>query len=504
MKKYNALLPILLSISLSTSSCATNDVLGMAHNKSHIAIEESVSDDKEMDKTTLEYYDYFNNLEFTYNYQEKYISREEIESLIEENKKIEACTYEFDGNVDNIADAIKENSNSNEFFTKDNMDILKRLLKKLYLNSKSTINEDFHKLKTIKITYGHGDDLGVTENSDSHYVAYFDEDSNTLYIDKEYIELIAKQEIISSKYYLEYVLEHELDHVRQILCGCNEEIKSSNISYGEYVSFILESSAESSIYNELNQKYKIDYSYSDERIKESEILLLGLFNNDSIDNYYKAIYDVNLEELYSYLDLSNEEVYDFYNILYSIDGSLCRNELPYEIFSDIEGVTYGELKKEIGYAYKQNLFKMIIMRLLKYNSENNLKLEDNITIYYLIKNLIFYDCYYFEEYDDHIEKVYPEELKAMLDMDNKYIEYLASKYHKSVEEIREIERIDGYLGSDALIKYITTGEISYDSYKKQIEYLLKKFPTIENIINNYAEIYLNSYSSVVKKLNTNS
>lgn len=495
MNKYNKLLSLLLSISLSTTSCASSGVINMTKYQNSPIVGESIStNDIKMDYLTNEYYNYFDNLEFTYNYQEKYITRTEIESLIEENKKIEACTYVFDGDVTAIAELIKENSSNNDFFTQDNLQILTRLLKKIYLKSKSDKNEDFHKLSTIKIAYGHSKD---------HYVAYFDEDTNTLYLDKEYIEFIASEEVISPKYYLEYTLEHELDHVRQILCDCNKEVKNTNIGYGEYVSFILESSAESSLYNELDQNYKLDYTYSDERTKEGEILLLGLFNNESIDNYYQAIYDVNLEELYNYLDLSDEEVYDFYNILYSIDGSLCRNNLPYEIFSDVKDVTYGELKQEIGYSYKQNLFKMVIMRMLKYNSENNLSLEDNLAIYYLIKNILFYDCYYFEEDNDKIIKVYPEEIEEMIKMDEKYIEYLASKYHKSIEEVRDIESIDGYIASYSLVNYVETGEFPYDTYKKQVTQLIENFPTITYIINNYDEVYLSSYSSAVKKLSEN-
>lgn len=495
MKRHNTLLPILISLSLSTTSCATNSILGMTGSPSPYLVQENILDDEpKMDSLTSQYYDYFNDLEFTYNYQEKYITREEIDALIAENKQIEACTYVFDGDIESITSSIKENSSNNSFFTQTNIDILNRLLKKIYLNSKSDKNEDFHKLSTIKIAYGH---------SEENYVAFFDEDTNTLYLDKEYIELIAEQEVISSSYYLEYLLEHELDHVRQVLCDCNKDVKNTKVAYGEYISFILESSAESSIYNELNQNYKIDYGYPDERIKESEILLLGLFNNDSLDNYYEAIYDVNLEELYSYLDLSDEEVYDFYNILYSIDGSLCRNDLPYEIFPDVEDVTYGELKSEIGYAYKQNLFKMVIMRMLKYNSENKLSLEDNLALYYLVKNIIFCDCFYYEETEDKIIKVYPEEIEEMIAMNDKYLEYLAKKYHKSIEDIREIESIDGYVGSYCLVEYIETGEIPYESYQKQVTRLIEKFPTITNIVNNYAEIYLSSYSSAVKKLSSN-
>lgn len=497
MKRYKALLPFLLSLSISTTSCASAN-LSTTIGQIHI-IKEILANEKNGDSLTQDYYDYFNNLEFTYNYQEKYITREEITSLIEENKQITACSYEFDGDISAIADEIKENSSNNDFFTRDNIIILNRILKKIYINSKSNKDEDFHKLLTIKIAYGNGDDLGTVEGSDIHYTAYFDEDTNTLYLDKRYIQMIASQEVVSFNYYLEYVLEHELNHVRQVLCDCNDDITNTKVAYGEHISFLLESTAESSLYNELNQNYKINYNYPDERIKESEILLLGLFNNESIDNYYASIYDVDLEGLHNYLDLSEEEIYDFYNIIYAIDGSLCRNNLPYEIFPNIKGVTYGELKKEIGFAYKQNLFKMIIMRLLKYNNENDISLEDNLAIYYLIKNLIFYDCYYYEETDDSIKKIYPEEVKAMLEMDDKYIEYLSRKYHKSIEKIREIESIEGYLGSYSLITYISSGEVPYDTYQKQVNRLLTYFPTLPNIINNYTdEIYLGSYSAVAK------
>ncbi len=499
MQRYNTIIPILLSISLSTTSCVSQDIVNQSTITSYSLTQEAPSFSPEMDSLTEEYYNYFDNLTFTYNYQEKYLTRAQIDALIEENETIEECTFSFDGDISSIANQIKDNSNSNSFFTSDTMTILNRALKKIYLNSKSDKDEDFHKLSTIKIAYGNGDDIGVFENSDAHYVAYFDEDTNTLYLDKEYIKLVSSELVISSNYYLEYLLEHELDHVRQVLCDCNKDVKNTKFSYNEYVTFLLESTAESSLYNELNSNFKIDYTYSDERAKESEILLLGLFSNDSVDEFYESIYNNDLASLFDYLDLSDEEIYDFYNIIYAIDGTMCRNELPYEIFSDIEEVTYGELKKEIGYAYKQNLFKMVIKRMLKYNSENNISLEDNLAMYYLIKSLIFQDYYYFEENDDSFNKVYPEEIGAMVSMDEEFLKYLASKYQKSLDDIKEIESIDGYILSNSLIEYIKTGEMPYDSYSKKVKRLIDEFPTITSILNNYTDVYLSSYSSSTKE-----
>lgn len=105
--------------------------------------------------------------------------------------------------------------------------------------------------------------------------------------------------------------------------------------------------------------------------------------------------------------------------------------------------------------------------MLKYNSENNISLEDNLAMYYLIKSLIFQDYYYFEENDDSFNKVYPEEIGAMVSMDEEFLKYLASKYQKSLDDIKEIESIDGYILSNSLIEYIKTGEMPYDSYSKK-------------------------------------
>lgn len=501
MKKYRTLLSLLLSFTLSATSCTSQEIDKFPRSEKNQSFKETnYSGEKEMDLLTLEYYNYFSKLQFIYNYQEKYIKPEEIDEQYSENKNRIDCCYEFNGNIESIVESIKDNSSNNTFFTPENIQILNRVLTKIKINSKSDKNEDFHKLSTIKIAYGNGDDLGIIENSDIRYVAYYDEENNILYLDKDYIELIAAQEVVSPSYYLEYTLEHELNHVRQVLCDCNKELKNTKISYGKYDSFLLESTAESSLYNELNQNIKIGNTYADERIKESEILLLGLFSNDSVNNYYKAIYDVDLEELYNYLDLGEEEIYDFYNIIYAIDGSLCRNNLPYEIFTDVGKVTYGELKKEIGYAYKQNLYKMLIMRMLKYNSFNDLSLEDNLVMHYLIKNLIFYDCYYFEENNETFTKVYPEEIKGMLEMDNKYLEFLATKYDKDIEEVQEIEKIKGYLVCSSLINYIKHGEVLYETYEKQVKRLLEMFPTLTSIINNYDEIYLSNLESISQQL----
>lgn len=502
MKKSNVKkLAYLLSLSLSLTGCSNLNSSSMLVNNITIEKLQEQIKNESIDEISKKYYEYFDSLEYKYNHQSNYLTEEEINELITINENIKECTYVFDGDIDSIIEKIKVNSNNNSFFTKENIELLKRVLKRVYKNGKSNIDEDFHKLSTIRVAYGDGDNVGVVENSDIHYVAYFDEETNTLYLDREYIKDIASQEVVAISYYLEYVMDHECGHVRQVLCDCNEDIRNKKLSYGHYFTFMLESSAESSIYNELNRIFKLYYTYDEEREAEREILLLGLFNNKSIDDYYASIYNTDLKGLFNYLDLSDDEIEDFYNIIYAIDGTMCRNELPYEIFDNVEDVTYGELKREIGYAYKLNLFKMVIKRLIDYTSNNNISLKDNLTIYYLIKNIIFENMYYFEESDDEIYKVYPEEIEEMIKMDEMYIEYLQEKYNKSIEDIREIESIDAYIGSYSIINYANTGEYVYSNCKKQTKHLITLFPTLVNIINNNTDINLNNYNNALNSLN---
>lgn len=514
-EKLTKFAAFLITLSLSFSACSDSSEEVVSSIKETISefiepIEdnETIEDENIItDELSLKYLEYYKNLEFPYNNEELYITDEEINNIIESASTAEICTYEFEGDFEGLISCIEDNTNNfilenpeySNFLSNDQYKkILRRILAKLYINGTNNKKEDLHRISTISIVFGSTSQLSSKEGTDGLYLAYYDDELNVIVLNEEYIRLVAQDKIVSFEYNLSYVLEHELNHVRQSNCDCRVS-NYNDIAYNEYVSFIIESTAESSIYNQGNSVMNINnYSYEEERIHESEILLLGLLTNKSIDEYYNAVYDNDLNKLFHFLNLDENEIDDFYKILYSIDGMLCRNDLPYDILDDVEGITYKEIKDAIGFSYKENLFKILITKLITYTTINDISLEENLVLYNFMRNTVINGCYSYDDINDTIVRVYDKEtINNIYLMDEQYISFLSEKYKITKEEIREIERIDIYI-TMITIRNIVEGEESYDSYLKEASTMLEKYPLLANIIKNDPYMNFSNYSSYLE------
>lgn len=447
-------------------------------------VEEMQDEDKELDDITKLYLDYFNSLDFVYEYYDRYISDNTINRLNSIN--LNTCSFSFT-NYEDICDQIIKNSNyyvashpeyENVFTNDINIDSLYRIIDKVLNHGTNDIFEDAHKFSDMVIVYG--------ENLDCAIGMYYD-DINVIVLNREMISTIASCEEILIRNVFEYILGHEVNHARQNLCDCNINDVIHDIRYSPYESFILESSSESSLYNQ-NIKDIGLYTYTDERRCEGELLLLALFNNNNndINNYYNAIFDSDFKALYEYLGISENEYRNFYDILYNMDALLFRNDLPFDILEDeytIEG--FIDTIEKIGFTYKLDLFKLCLKNLMTYSSLNDLEYSEHIVLYNIIKNTLL-SKYESVNYSSYF-------IDTIISMDNEYVNYLSSYYNVSVEEIRDFEYIDARIIGVAINEVICNMELTNPSMEDIARSYIDKYPLLSNILCNTLIYNSNSY-----------
>lgn len=168
-----------------------------------------------------------------------------------------------------------------------------------------------------------------------------------------------------------------------------------------YFSTLLESAAESEIYNKKKYSEKLvskkDFNYSKEREKESLLLLLGICrDNVSLEDYYNAIYDSNLSSFYNFFDANTKEkIYDLYKIIYSIDAASLNNELGLNLQKEISK-NFSEMSLEylVGYGYRIDILKKVLKNMANYTVNNpDFSLEENVVLFDIVKNLITSNAY---------------------------------------------------------------------------------------------------------------
>ncbi|MDE6292783.1 MAG: hypothetical protein K2L98_03795, partial [Bacilli bacterium] len=216
-------------------------------------------------------------------------------------------------------------------------------------------------------------------------------------------------------------LLHEFNHVRQKACKCRVSqglvLDNMFVYDGSYISTISESSAESDLYimgkypRGLSMQFG-DYVYESERADELLLLTLALCNeNAKIEDYYNAIADTDYAALYNFYDLrSREEIYDFYHIVYSIDSKNFRNNLWEKIYTEeeLESKTYFDYNVDIGYAYRVDIFRMVLEKLTKYTGSKGpqlFNLKENLATLDILKSIIVKNSYEYYEDDSNPEMI---------------------------------------------------------------------------------------------------
>jgi len=541
LRKKLLALTVATSVSFGISGCdIKNDNSKKQNNNSKIEIEttnnKETINNKEINynnetkytdiknKELINFLEYNNKVIPSYKNENLYISEEKIEELIKKSNNNKTCDYKYSNNINNIVSKIE--LNSKEFLLKnkefdsiykvfdseykmDFNNILKEVLEEIIKESTNNINEDICNMQTLRIT--------ITNNESMDILGYYNRDENMIAINlaaiEQETELSINHDLIAI---LKKTLRHEINHLRQYPCECrkNKGQVDEYFKHDDYISSLMEASAESEIYN-IGKKHtenisKNDYSYYEERFGESLILMLALCQEDVVlEDYYNAIFDSNIKGLYNFVGAKTEdEIYELHKILYSIDAVNLRNNLGNYFLKETNNtISQGDLEYAIGYAYKVEIFKKVLENMATYTTKNSdFTLEENIIILNAVKNSVTIDSYIMKDINekDNIVKyncIYEDSfVKDIYNLENNYVYFLSKHYKCEIDEIREIE--DSYI-TEVLtnINYISQGfEPAYYEYKDIANDICEKFPIITAIAYSNNSIQY-GYSNFLKNNN---
>ena len=285
-------------------------------------------------------------------------------------------------------------------------------------------------------------------------------------------------------------LWHEINHARQDKCECRRDSEQECLRFSNLnLNFLIESSAESYIQNcgnyPYNKKTTNDYSYLTARKKEATLLLLGMFNNTSIDKYYQAINSQNVKDLYNYWNVVKlKDIKRLDRILYYLDGLEGYNNFNNKINIDPNDSAF-DIEIKCGSEYRIDLFLMILERLQEYAKLNSdFTLDEHIWTYLIIRNIILSNSYKIRTLDDNTDSdiIIDEDLKDYIyKIEKEYIDYLGSKYNEVYGIVTGLFNVY----EDYIIKLMNNFYIrdeEYDEITSIKNYLLERFPTLEIIL----------------------
>lgn len=449
-----------------------------------VVVEDSEPVKEEEELNIASYLEAIMSVPIMYNYEEYYLTYEQVEKLILEAEKKVECHNEYSGNLEEEIEELISQIEDNSLKFLEGYPEYERILwfKDLYLGELDTdvdflnivfnitlkfalkhcledatndIAEDICKLKELSIVAKRGN---FQDDESIVFGSYLPElNAIVLNVDTIYQELLNEKNeeelgVLELDEAIEKTLLHELNHVRQQACSCRlEEDAPSTLEYQDAYSFIMEASAESALYNQEQDymafyKEKYDYTYYFERERETLILLLGLFHDDiKIDDYYNAIFDSDLEAFYRFCGVkTEEEKYVLHKIWFALDSLESFNSFPYEVTGE-KVLTRGKIQDIVGTSYCVDIFKLVLSHMVDYTFSNSeLTVEDNLALFNIIKSIIVEEARKLEETGNEEDPycfVYDVETKSSIkELENLYIDFLSDYYEMSEEELRDLEQ----------------------------------------------------------------
>lgn len=548
IKKYQKwqekFLSLLLAstIPLSASGCNLSSTTSQPSNQEPTTEATSTSplDESQLTSENIEtnYLDYFSTMNVIFDWEEYYITYEAIETYLQSLNSIIECQYTTLDNIDisdlvvtikhNTEEYLQQHPEYNSPFENDEdrlfITSLINILVDWQASADSNIVEDFHKMQTLKI-------VNVVDENITYEGKYDSQDNliilNFATINSSYQAIQFSTPSYSYANELTLTLTHELNHLRQLPCDCQKtnNLTSYPIKYTEDAgTLLIESSAESSLYNEYNQSFlcsgvetsKLHYTYSTAREYESLLWLLGLFSNQTIDDYYRAIFNSDIEALHDFYDVETpEDIYKLYKIIYALDSSVSMTNLSNVITekypTNPEDLSIGDLQKQVGTKWRASLFQLILKQMVAYTTANSdFSLEENIVIFNYIKNKITANSYLDileEPINDGVinyQYIYDDEtVKYIKEFEQSYVDFLTTHYQTTEEEIRLYEQ--------TTCKNIIFDIESQDNFFNNdiTENLLTKFPLINQIklpytISNEYELFLEKTENINSENNLSS
>ena len=376
-------------------------------------------------------------------------------------------------------------------------------------------NEDIHSFTELSVVF--------VPNIASH------DEENIAYASYSYsnnVIEICLNNILNSSYDLDKILaridetvKHELSHVRQRACSDkldNGGVLKLDFFNGHNHSFLMEASAESILYNlgieggyeSLSKDFAYTYEYY--RKLENKLLLCSLFNDYGIEDYYKAINDEDIEALFGYLGANNiEEKKEILSIIYTMDALDCRNNYIIKLLGSKDNYDKDDIFKvndTLSNLHYISIFKIAISNLIKYNIDNNdLSLEDNVLLYYLIANQIADGAFLVDDMDNNNETYcYDKFCKQYKIIQDSFFKVLSTIYYtkeedieKIYEEYKKIDLKDVFTNISSGISEENISDNNSYLFTNKLSKLLEKFPKIKEIIgNNYLYTDINEDDSL--------
>lgn len=510
VKKLNKLKKRLLA--LSTACAISFSLPGCDISRDdNKEIKNNCEIENNIDLITLD--NYVDSVVPCYKNEEMYLTDDEINNLIKISNSKRECKYKYDGNLDSILNSIRGNSLSylkdndsydscyDKFLVSDGIDfngVLKSVLENIIDISSDDINEDMCNIRKLKIVIGGTDSKTV--------LAYYKPGDNMIVLNRDLIK--SSYLSYSSRDYvslLKNTLYHEINHCRQYSCQCRTDSGDRLLSFvwdDQKVSSLIESSAESQIYN-LDKNNKIlsgyDYSYSYQRKNEGVLLTLGLCRDDvSIEDYYNSILDNDLLEFFNFFGAhTKNEIYSLYKIIYSIETINNNSRLGSYLIKENKDIydNYGQSSLEylMGYGYKVDIFKRVINNMASYTvNHDDFSFEENIALFDLVKNVITYKSYLLEKSNisDSLNGSYLvgyaplyDELfvKNIYELENYYVDFLSNYYNISVDDIRNYESDNGRILYDIGDICRNVDSLGYEYSDVSLK-IVSKFPIVKAIV----------------------
>lgn len=350
------------------------------------------------------YYDFFDNYKVKYNFSKGLASSKDVEKLDELAASKQECDFKFIGSNDDLVAKIIDNTNkyiekhpSSKYINALDSDDVR--YKAMTLNLKNTLSDEIALIQANKLSSNSNEDL--CKLSDLVVLLYTEPIDNNLcgnYVNKDnkitiYLDNVININYLAIDFFTQAseIFLHEIDHARQYICKDREE--KEELTFNKYTTSIVESSAESAIYNENNSKYYSDMLgneniYFSERCFEDELQLLTLTDEDTnLNDYYASIFDSDIDAFLDYFNIKTEkDKKAFLNILREKDAIFLRNNIAKSIAFNDE-LTVKEASDIIGYGYKVEIMRLALRNVIATNMEREEKFTPlKLSIY---GNLIF-------------------------------------------------------------------------------------------------------------------
>lgn len=505
MKKRLISLALVLNVMFNMAGCSTSKKEDTGSNSTSITdSKRDISIDKiiqniEKEKIPYSYEEYYPTKDFIKNFKSKLplttTGKHEDDDYTTIFDCIEQNTKEMYGELNGIFMCQNVNYPKEELerVKKDGRYVqiaLKQALDSIFINATNDIKDDICQLKATSIVIS---DLSDAVPGNKIYGIWYSK-IRTIAIDYDAIkqEVLNKtrlsedsdafeKELISS---LKEVIEHEIGHDRICMCECNSEWPLENYMTGLWNqrSFTDEAIAQGKFLYDNYYKKNLDLPnqmYHIEMCFDMLILLQSVFKeNRNIDQYFNTVLDNDIYEYWDFFDLNNnEDLEEFYKILYSVDTLLDHTNLSQTINENVSNVD--EIQKKVGYSYLIEIFKDSIIDLINEIQKNDFKLDDSLMLYLFLKSYIVDFLYAgsieFENDNSYTVKFDNEFASKILIIEDEFTKYLSGKYKISNDQLKS------QLNGEALGNRLTEfNEFANNNSKNaSFEMLLKKYPLMK-------------------------